>query len=79
MVMRLHFNCTIQELKLDRINDHNPDNVDFNCTIQELKLTINLIVFYVMRDFNCTIQELKPRISENTDIEVYISIAPYRN
>ena len=33
----LHFNCTIQELKLDLLEVAKNSKKNFNCTIQELK------------------------------------------
>ena len=54
-----HFNCTIQELKLEAFMLRYNIQSNFNCTIQELKLKMKRRGCDTANNFNCTIQELK--------------------
>ena len=75
----LYFNCTIQELKLEKFLKNPRPGYNFNCTIQELKRIRYFHVLIALANFNCTIQELKQKKLSFGHKKTAISIAPYRN
>ena len=75
-----NFNCTIQELKLERLFSGFLILLAFQLHHTGIKtyLILNLI-WWRNQYFNCTIQELKRRYVSRPNGSSAISIAPYRN